>query len=249
MATTLDDLLGDGRLARLFSNQNRACALQLWVLQIKSEQSTEMRVVYGRLLPYSHSSNGWSFSDNDNHLVFGNIKAKLTRLNLYIDSIHCAELLRQLSAGQSISVINEILGIECPRKLTKQFGATTLVANNLAYRPVAYLLNRDAYDRRSLSSPHSAAGAISASITQMNKEALFLLNEEYSAALTISLVEWLNAETGLDFGGADATRFGDLELLVFPTLNDLEQNLLSVKSIDSPRALSARFAPIQVPFF
>lgn len=249
MATTLDDLLGDRRLARLFSNENRACALQLWILRIKSDQSTEMRVVYGRLLPYSHSGNCWSFSDNDNHLVFGNIKVKITRLNLYIDSIHCAELLRQLSAGQSISAINELLGIECPRKLTIQFGSTTLVANHLAYRPVAYLLNRDAYDHRSLSSPHSVAGAISASVTQMNKEALFLLSEEYSAALAISLVERLNADTGLDFGGADATRFGDLELLVFPALNDLEQNLLSVKWIDSPRALSIRFSPIQVPFF
>ncbi|MBA8863598.1 hypothetical protein FHW11_000684 [Pantoea agglomerans] len=250
MTTTLDDLLGDGRLARLFSNQNHACALQLWVLQIKSEQSTEIRIVYGRLLPYSHSSNAWSFSDNDNHLVFGNFKAKFTRLNLYIDSILCAELLRQLSAGQSISAINEILGIDCPKKLIKQFGATTLVANNLAYRPVAYLLNRDAHEHRSLSSPHSNAGAISASITQMNKESLFLLGEEYSTALTISLVEWLDAETGLDFCGADATRFGDLELLVFPTLNDLEQNLLSVNWINSPHAvLSARFAPTQVPFF
>ncbi|MBB3323675.1 hypothetical protein FHW74_003199 [Atlantibacter sp. RC6] len=249
MATTLDDLLGDRRLARLFSNQNRACALQLWILQIKSAQSTEMRVVYGRLLPYSHSSNSWSFSDNDNHLIFGNIKVKFTRLNLYIDSIHCAEFLRQLIAGRSISAINDILGIECPSKLTKQFGATALVANNLAYRPVAFLLNRDAHDLQSLSSPHSAAGAFSASITQMNKEALFLLSEEYSAALTFSLVERLNAETGLDFGRADATRFGDLELLVFPTLNDLEQNLLSVKWLDSPRALSVRFAPTQVPFF
>lgn len=121
MATTLDDLLGDGRLARLFSNQNRACALQLWVLQIKSEKSTEMRVVYGRLLPYSHSSNSWSFSDNDNHLIFGNIKAKFTRLNLYIDSILCAEFLRQLIAGRSISEINDILEIECSSKLTKLF--------------------------------------------------------------------------------------------------------------------------------
>ena len=75
----------------------------------------------------------------------------------------------------------------------------------------------------------------------MNKEALFLLSEEYSAALTTSLVERLNAETGLDFGKADATRFGDLELLVFPTLNDLEQNLLSVKWIDSSPALSVCF--------
>lgn len=249
MATTLNDLLSDGRLARLFSNQNRACALQLWVLQIKSEQTTEMRVIYGRLLPYSHSSNSWSFSDNDKNLVFGNMKAKLTRLNLYIESNLCAELLRQLSAGQSISAINEILGLECPKKLMKQFGATTLMADSLAYRPVAYLLNRDAHDRRSISSPHSAAGAISASITQMNKKALFLLGEEYSAALTNSLVKHLNAETGLDFCGVDATRFGDLELLVFPTLNDLEQNLLDVKWIDLPHALSVRFAPIQVPLF
>lgn len=249
MVTTLDDLLGDGRLARLFSNENRACALQLWVLQIKSEQSTELRVVYGRLLPYSHSSNSWSFSDNDNYLVFGNIKAKLTRLNLYIDSINCVELLRQLCAGQSISEINELLRIECPRRLTKQFGATVLIPNNLVYRPASYLLNRDAHDNRSLSSPHGAAGSISASITQLSKEALFLLNEEYSAALIIALVKQLNAETGLDFGTVDTTRFGDLELLVFPTLNDLEQNLLSIEWIDSPRALSVRFDPVQVLFF
>jgi hypothetical protein len=51
MAPTLDDLLNDGRLARLFSKNARHCALQLWILQIKSEQSIENRLVYGRLLP------------------------------------------------------------------------------------------------------------------------------------------------------------------------------------------------------
>ncbi|WP_431798393.1 hypothetical protein SGO26_29620 (plasmid) [Cupriavidus metallidurans] len=56
MAPILDDLLNDGRLARLFSKDARHCALQLWILQIRSEQSIENRVVYGRLLPYSHSS-------------------------------------------------------------------------------------------------------------------------------------------------------------------------------------------------
>jgi hypothetical protein len=48
MAPVLDDLLNDDRLARLFSKDVRHCALQLWVLQIKSEQSIENRVVYGR---------------------------------------------------------------------------------------------------------------------------------------------------------------------------------------------------------
>lgn len=77
------------------------------------------------------------------------------------------------------------------KKITEQFGDTALVGIHLAYRPVAYLLNRDANDRRSLSSPHGAAGALSASITQMNKEALFMLSGEYSANLTALLVEHL----------------------------------------------------------
>ncbi len=63
------------------------------------------------------------------------------------------------------------------------------------------------------------------------------------------VIKHLNADTGLDFGGADITRFGDLELLVFPTLDDRERSLLSVSWVDSPRALVARLNPIQVPYF
>lgn len=248
MSPTLDDLLGDIRLKRLFSGQNCACAFQLWVLQIQSEQSIEIRVVYGRLLPYCHSSNSWSFSDNDKYLSFGSNKVKIVRLNLYIDSTHCADLLRHITAGQSISAINDMLGLKCTKKFKKQFGSTALMADNLVYRPVAYLFNRDAYESRSLSSPHSAAGAFSASITQTNKKEIFLLNGEYSTDLIASLVKQLKADTGLDFGGVDATRFGDLELLVFPTLNDREQNLLSVRWT-SPCVLTVRFDSIQVPFF
>lgn len=249
MAPILDDLLNDGRLARLFSTPARHCALQLWILQIKSDQSTENRVVYGRLLPYSHSSDSWSFSDNDKFLTFGQVKAKVTRLNLYVKSVHCADLLRQLSAGRTISAISEELKLRLPDKLKAQFGTTTLAVGNLVYRPVAYLLNRDAYDRRSPSSPHGAAGAFSASITQTDKGALFRLGKDYDVALTASVIKQLNADTGLDFGGADTTRFGDLELLVFPTLDDMEQRLLSVSWVDAPRALVARFNAIQVPHF
>ncbi|WP_200893961.1 VPA1262 family protein [Burkholderia pseudomallei] len=227
----------------------RHCALQLWVLQIKSEQTTENRVVYGRLLPYSHSSDSWSFSDNDNFLTFGQVKAKVTRLNLYVKSVCCADLLRQLSAGSTISAISEALKLGLPDKLKAQFGATTLAADNLVYRPVAYLLNRDAYDRRSPSSPHGGAGAFSASITQADKGTLFRLGQDYDVALTASVVKHLNEDTGLDFGGADITRFGDLELLVFPALDDQERHLLDVSWTDTPRTLVARFNSMQVPHF
>jgi len=249
MTPVLDDLLNDGRLARLFSKYTRHCALQLWILQIKSEQSIENRVVYARLLPYSYSSASWSSTEDDNFDTFGKVEAQVIRLNLYLKSDYCVDLLRQLSVGRTISEISEELKFGLSEQLKARFGATALTAINLVYRPVAYLLNRDANDRGSPSSPHGGAGAFSASITQTDKGALFRLDQNYDVALTASVVKHLNADTGLDFGGADTARFGDIELLVFPALDDLERPLLSVSWTDTPRTLVARFNPIQVPHF
>ena len=36
MAGSLEDLIADERLARLFHAGERACALQLWILQVKT---------------------------------------------------------------------------------------------------------------------------------------------------------------------------------------------------------------------
>ena len=249
MAPVLDDLLNDGRLARLFSKAARHCALQLWILQVKSEQSIENRVIYGRLLPYSYSSDRWVSSDDNNFHTFGQVQAQAIRLNLYVKSVRCADLLRQLSAGRTISAISEDLKLELSDQLKTRFGATALATDDLVYRPVAYLLNRDAHDWHSPSSPHGGAGAFSASITQTEKGALFRLNQDYDVALTASVVKRLNADTGLDFGGGDVARFGDLELLVFPALDDQERRLLSVIWTDARRALVAQFNPMQVPHF
>jgi hypothetical protein len=249
MTTILDDLLNDSRLVRLFSTDARHCALQLWVLQIKSEQSLENRIVYGRLIPYSYSDNRWSASDDDNFHFFGQIEAQVIRLNLYVESVHCAEILRQLSASRTISAISQELRLGLSNQMKARFGTTALAADELVYRPVAYFLNRDAHDRRSLSSPHGGAGALSASIIQTDKGSLFRLGQDYDVALTKTVVRHLNAETGLDFGGADIARFGDLELMVFPALDDSERCLLSVSWADSPRALVARFNPMQVSHF
>lgn len=246
---TLDDLLDDPRLARLFTSDERHCALQLWVLQINSGHSIENRILYGRLTPYNFSNDRWSATDDDNFQSFEQVQAQVVRLNLYIASKHCAELVRQLCAGRMISDIAEDLELGLSDKLKARFGATSLIADVLVYRPVAYLLNRDAHDVRSPSSPHAGAGAFSASITHANKAAIFRLDQGYDPTLTESIVHHLNADIGLDFGGADAARFGDLELLVFPALDDAERGLLSVSWADDPIALVARFDPLQVPHF
>ncbi|OQW78104.1 MAG: hypothetical protein BVN35_04610 [Proteobacteria bacterium ST_bin11] len=249
MVPVLDDLLNDGRLTRLFSTDDHNCALQLWVLQIKSKQSLENRIVYGRLLPYSYSNEEWSFSDNDKFHPLAQAKAKITRLNLYIKSVYCEELLRQLSAGQTISEISEKLTLRLSSKLKKLFGNTALSTDDLVYRPVAYLFNRDAHDRQAPSSPHGGAGAFSASITQANKGTLFRLGQDYDVDLTELVVKHLNEDTGLEFGGVDAARFGDIELLVFPALDDLERPLLNVNWADDSFALIVRFNPMQLPYF
>lgn len=249
MTPILDDLLNDIRLARLFSKDVRHCALQLWILQIKSDQAIENRLVYGRLLPYSHSSDRWSSSNDNNFQLFGQVQAQVVRLNLYVKSAHCKELLLLLSAGRTILAISEDLKLGLSDQLKARFGTTALAADELVYRPVAYLLNRDAYDRCAPASPHDGAGAFSASITQINKGALFRVGEDYDIALVKSVVKHLNADTGLDFGSADTVRFGDLELLVFPALDDLERQLLSVNWGDTPLALVARFNSLQVPYF
>lgn len=248
MASVLDELLNDRRLARLFSGEDRDCALQLWILQIKSGQSIENRVIYGRLLPYSHSTGRWAARDDDDFKTFGQDLVQIARLNLYIKSIHCAALLRGLSTGRTVAEISQDLNLGLSDLLKTRFGTTALAAD-LVYRPVAYLLNRDAHDHRSPSSPHGGAGAFSASITQTDKGALFRLGQHYDIALTASVVKHLNADTGLDFGGTDILRFGDLELLVFPALDDLERSLLNVRWGDASYAVVVRFNSMQVPHF
>ncbi|WP_217574789.1 VPA1262 family protein [Mesorhizobium sp. GbtcB19] len=249
MAPTLDDLLNDKRLTRLFSVDAGSCALQLWILQIKFEKSVENRIVYGRLLPYSYSSDNWSASDDDAFRAFGQVEAQVVQLNLYATSVRCAEVLRQLSAGRTISAISEDLKLGLSEKLKTRFGAIALAADKLVYRPVAYLLNRDAHERGAPSSPHGGAGALSASISQTDKAALFRLGQDYDVALTEWVVKHLNAHTGLEFGGADISRFGDLELMVFPALDDLERPLMKVTWTDAPLALIVRFNPIQIVHF
>jgi hypothetical protein len=249
LTPTLDDLLGDTRLGRLFSKTNRHCALQFWILQLKSGQSIENRVIYGRLLPYSYSNNRWSASDDDVFQTYDQVRAQVIQLNLYIQSTICPKLLRLLSAGRTISAISEELKLGLTKKLDARFGMTSLNAERLVYRPVAYLLNRDAHEQHSLSSPHGGAGVFSASITQVDKGALFHLGHGYDSALTDAVIKHLNSCTGLDFSGADLTRLGDIELMVFPALDDLERSLMSVSWANDSSAFVARFNPQQVPEF
>lgn len=248
MSYQLSDLLKDSRLQRLFLLENQSCSLQLWILQIKKESIVENRLIYGRLLPYSFSNNSWSFSDKDTSQSIDKFRASVTQLNLNIDSSLCGDLLSMICAGKSINTISEALNLKIPKKLSKQYGNTILINKNPIFRPVIYLFNRDSYLSNLLLSPHGSAGALSAAVSINDKSLLFFFDDSYSRDLTSIVLRRLKEDTGMDFGGTDINRLGDIELLVFPTLDDKERNLLTVERTKY-KGLSIKFISSQIPAF
>ncbi|MFV8192724.1 VPA1262 family protein [Acinetobacter soli] len=248
MTYQLKDLLEDSRLQRLFLSENKPCALQLWILQIKKNNFVENRLVYGRLLPYSFSKNGWTFSDKDTSQGVDDFRVSVTQLNLYLDSSLCSDLLRMICMGQSIDLISKSLNLTVPPKLSKQYGNTILINNDPIFRPVIYLVNRDSNLQNELLSPHGSAGALSAAVSITNKNLLFFFDGIYNRDLTSIVLKRLKEDTGMDFGKNDINRLGEIELLVFPTLDDKEKNLLTVKRTKY-KELSVKFISTQIPAF
>lgn len=235
-------------MERLFSKFDRDCALQLWILQIKSADGIENRFLYGRLLPYNHSNNTWYATDDDHFTPLGKHHAQIIRLSLYIKSSDAARLLEYLSAGHDLTRISEKLKLTLSQHLAGRVGSTR-IGVPVAYRPVAYLINRDAPGRDVHRSPHGSAGAFSASLSQTDKLALFRIGDDFDDALTTFIVKQLNADTGLDFGDKDLRRLGDLELLVFPTLDDNERELLSAGWKTKPIVFAIKLNPTQLPHY
>jgi hypothetical protein len=248
MAFSLDDLVNDGRLERLFSRNGRDSALQLWMLQVESDNKIENRLLYGRLLPYNHSSNTWFAPEEDYFEPVGEHRAQIIRLSLYIKSTQTPALLKHLSDGHTVAQISEDLNLKLSAKLAGRIGMATL-SSPLVYRPVVYLLNRDARDPNAPLSPHGGAGAFSASLTPTDKIASLRTRLDFDEDLATFIVKQLDSDTGLDFGDKDLNRLGDLELLVFPTLDDSERELLSVDWKVKPKVLVVKLNTIQLPHY
>jgi len=249
MSYELTDLLSDNRLEKLFSTGEHPCALQLWILQISDNAGIENRIIYGRLLPYNFINNTWSGSDKDTSQTFDSIKASVHKLNLYISSSQCKELLTKVVEGKTIEEISTDLNLRFhSKKLLKKFGSTRFNNENVIYKPVAYLLNRDAHSPHTLTSPHGSAGALSASVIQNDKLKLLSVVESYDVNVIEMLINSLNTDTGMDFSKADNARLGDIELLIFPTLDEHEKSLLTV-DFNRNEGVKILFESSQLPKF
>jgi hypothetical protein len=246
LPTSLEDLVEDQRLERLFTVQGRDCAIQLWILRICDGEDIETRIVYGRLLPYNHSSNTWYSAEDEHFSPVGAYKAELVRISLYIKSTDTATLLRLLASGKNIAQISSELNLKLKQSLAKRVGVAALL--HIFFRPVSYLLNRDSHTQAPLS-PHGSGGALSAALCQTDKVTLLFGGLDIREALAGFVIDRLNSDTALRFDTNDTSRLGDVELLVFPTLDDSERELLNVDWQKDRLSLAVGMRTIQLPAY
>ena len=223
--TSVETLIKDERLKRLFNAESGSCALQIWLLQIDRTNGVETKVLYARLTPYSFSNDQWSAPKNDNFKKLKDYKAQVVLLHSYLNSNKAADILSKISTGENLANISDAVGLEFTEKLRLRFGEARF-STPAFYRPVSLLPSRQ-HVHDGLRSPHSEACAFSAALTPSDKASLFLINQDFDKELLTLAVKKLDADTGLSFSKEDVERLGDLELLVFPTLDSHERNLLT----------------------
>ncbi len=238
----INNIADDPRFHRIFSQINdNTCVLQLWITLIQNGPLIEKKIIYGRLLPCRHSDMTW-------HLikVKKEYNIEIIQAQLFLSSKYCYELLQMFVQGDTITSINIKMGIN-DKIVNSKIGDISLDPNKLTFRTASCLFNRDAlYTHQLYLSPHKTAGAFSASISQIDKASIFYINNKYSLSVTRFIVNTMNKETGLNFNNIDHWRFGDIELLSFPAMNELEQNLLEVEWREGNERLFIAFNSEQI---
>lgn len=224
MQPSLTTLISNPHFARLFAAADKPCAIQLWVLVVEESTTKKVkRAVYGRVVPYNFANHRWGFSQNDKTQNVDGARSKITRLSLFTSSRNVKAFFEALCGGLTLDAIDQQLGLDTPENFSQQFGDLALEPAELIFQPTEYLFNRSAYEQGVLHSPHESAGALSAAIAQTNKLHLISESSNQKNSLLSHIAKTLNAETGLDFLGSDQERLGNIEFLVFPSLDDKER--------------------------
>ncbi|WP_322019324.1 VPA1262 family protein [Paraburkholderia tropica] len=233
----LNDILSEKRLARLFDSGEAPCVIEMWILQIKSADSVSSRLVYGRILPSDFANNTWNAQREDSFKpVDESVEAQVKRVTTFVESKRVRNFLALLVEGKSLGEASDSTGIKLSQAAVR-FASVTL-SNALALRPVMHLPSRDYFlFRTKRLSQASHASMDSAAVTCLSKGDMFSLDGYARPALAKLVTEALKAGTGLDFSHLDAWRLGDVELGVFPALDDAERQLVKVQTLlksDSP---------------
>lgn len=231
-ALDLTSVTADTKLVRILGGDDRACAVELWVLQLQVQGSIESRLLYGRVSPYDFSNPSWNSPAEDHFkVVHDGISAQCVRLTLYLSSNSLLGLLSAMTGGTTLTDASKRAGVSMSAGFEKRFGALKLQLP-LAVRPSMHLPTRN-YFRWSTNkvSPLDSCSCDSASICSLVKSELFFVGREEHRELASFAIDQLSADTGLEFADLDAWRIGDLELLVLPGLTEKGGALVHLNTV------------------
>lgn len=223
MTHPLSTLASDFRLHDLFGVEQNLTTTQVWVLEIERDGTSELRFVYGRVLPGTYGSNRWTGSTSSKTPLYEMCSVKTHALTLHTSSRQLTTFLEHFISGASLYAASQWAGLVIDEKLKNKVGSLTFGVNPIV-RPVMHLPTRDYFQfQTNRLSPTSYASVDSGAISADTKTKIFNVPEGSDRLIAKSVCQALDADTGLDFSGIDGWRIGDFEFICAPGLNSSER--------------------------
>ncbi len=173
MPLSIQDLIEDPRLERLFTTKGEQCAIQIWLLQIKQSTGVESHLLYGRALPYDFSNDQWSTTRDDQFSDCDGVSCQVLRINLYCNPQNLARVVAAFSDGDTLLEVNDKCGMSFAHGEDEHRFGSFKLDDDLTYRPVSFYPARSDYENQGAKSTHASSGEFSAAITSLNKRRLF----------------------------------------------------------------------------
>lgn len=242
----LDLISSDCRMARLFDKQyGEYCILEMWLMQLKQKEKIETRMIYAHILPFTYSNNKWSARREDHFEKIDEYEVQLLKVSLYFSVDKTKKLIEMFCQGDSIKVISNELQLEITEKFIQRFGTVPIFnPRNITIQPILHLPSSSFYKWKlthtSLVDRYSVDNA---SIINLKKDHLFDVDNTYSEKLANYILEKLKDDTNIDFSKYEIPHLGNLELLVFPWLDEKARQLFYIKDSGDRKSIILHLNP------
>ncbi len=230
------DLTNDNRLSRIFQFvEPNICSLNFWILELKHDNIKYYRLLYGLIVPSTVSKHDeifkewsnpkksqWKSFKRENEIF----KYRFIKISYFNTGYELLYLINELINGLNLGNACRLLRI-CHPTSAQELNIPVSNETKELYiiRPVIFLETKQliySFFSNALRSPFESAPAFMGSLFRLEKMDLFKIKESdlFTKELFKECSIYLKEETKLDFDGTESPRFGNIEFMTFPTLDE-----------------------------
>lgn len=237
MTQNFSTLCSDFRLYDLFGDADNLSVTQIWVLEIEREDASELRYLYGRVLPGTYQSNRWTCTSSNKIPLYDKCSVIFHALTLHASAEQLKIFLQSFINGLSFQAANQLTDLTLDDQLKTKIGLVSF-GTNPNIRPVMHLPTRDHFPLQTKRlSPTSYASVDSGAVFSKEKPNVFSVPEGCDYKIAKAACEALDSETGMKFASLDAWRLGDMEFICAPSLTSSERCKFEVRLNDDSSSL------------